>query len=317
MRWLAVVIAVVTIVALAASAAAARHRILVLPVEGTADAATRGKLTGQLARLARALDGQVTTGSATFADTALAVGCDPRTPGCSDEVMATLGVDELVWGSAMRDGGRIRLVVRRATKGGAPREIATVFATGEADERITAGIAPVFGAATGVDRRPPAEPGPTPVSPSPTAPSPAAAAEASPTAASAAAATAGPGPGDVPASPDEPGHARDRTLGFALAGGGALSLALGLALWASYSSLQQQIDNHAVRTPADFQDLHALEDSASNRAIGGDIFVVAGLVAGGIGAYYLVRDHRRHGVIVAPAAVPGGAAMTITWTGGL
>ena len=77
--------------ALAAPAMAARHKILVLPVEGTADAATRGKLTAGLARLARSLDGQVATGSATFADTALAVGCDPRAPGCSDEVMATLG----------------------------------------------------------------------------------------------------------------------------------------------------------------------------------------------------------------------------------
>jgi hypothetical protein len=306
MRWLAVVV----LVALAAPAIAARHRILVLPVEGTADAAIRGKLTGQLARLARSLDGQVATGSATFADTALAVGCDPHAPGCSDEVMATLGVDELVWATATRDGGRIRLVVRRVTRGGAAREVSTVFATGEADDRITAGIAPVFGAPGTEPVRPPV---PDPASPS-AAPNPTVAAEA---AAGAPATPTGTGaPADLPGSPDEPGHGRDRTLGFALAGGGALSLALGLALWASYASLQDQIDNHAVRTPADFQDLRSLEDSASNRAIGGDIFVVAGLVAGGLGAYYLIRDHRRHGVVVAPAAVPGGAGMTITWTGG-
>ena len=289
----------VVVVALAAPAAAARHRILVLPVEGTADAATRGKLTGQLARLARSLDGQVATGSATFADTALAVGCDPRAPDCSDEVMATLGVDELVWASATRDGGRIRLVVRRAARGSAPREVSTVFASGETDERITAGIAPVF-----------APPGELGRAAAPAPPSPAAAAEAAPTAV----------PLTVPADaaaplPEQPSDRRDRTIGFACAGGGALSLAFGLALWASYASLQDQIDHHAVRTPADFQDLHALEGSASNRAIAGDVFVVAGLVAGGVGAYYLIRDHRRH-VVVAPAAVPGGAGMTITLIGG-
>lgn len=300
--WLALALAIV--VALAAPAAAARHRILVLPLDGSADAATRGKLTAQLARLARVLDGQVSTGSATFADTALAVGCDPRNPGCSDEVMATLGVDELVWGSAMRDGPRIRLVVRRAARGGATREVTTVFAASDGEDRIAAGVAPVFGPA----QREPAGTGAA-AAPPVAAPTPAAAAEATTAAPPAA-------PADAPAPlPEAPADHGDRTLGFAFAGGGALSLAIGLALWASYASLQDQIDQHAVRTPADFQDLRALEDSASHRAIAGDVFVVAGLVAGGIGAYYLIRDHRR-AVVVAPAAVPGGAAMTITLIGG-
>jgi hypothetical protein len=108
----------------------------------------------------------------------------------------------------------------------------------------------------------------------------------------------------------------DRTRGIVLAAAGGGSLVLGLALWASYASLQDQIDRHAVRTPADFQDLKSLEGAASTRAIAGDLFVVAGLVAGGIGAYYLWRDHRRHAVIVAPAAIPGGGGVTITLIGG-
>src|SRR5262249_58966073 len=124
--------------------AGASHKILVLPVEGAVDAATRNRLTTDIARLARSLDGQVASGSATFADTALAVGCDPRTAGCSDEVMATLGVDELVWGAASRDRGQVRLVVRRASRGAAVREVAMTLAPGDADDRIAAGIAPLF-----------------------------------------------------------------------------------------------------------------------------------------------------------------------------
>jgi len=106
---------------LAAPAAAASHKILVLPTDGTADAATRAKLTAQVVKLAKGLDGQVATAGATFADTALAVGCDPQAPGCSDQVLATLGVDELVWATATKDNGQTRVVVRRATKGSPPR----------------------------------------------------------------------------------------------------------------------------------------------------------------------------------------------------
>ena len=104
-----VVVAAFTL-GLAASAAAAPHKVLVLPVDGNADAATRTKLTAHIVRLAKGLDGEVGTAEATFADTALAVGCDPRAPRCSDEVIATLAVDELVWGTATRDGGQTRLV---------------------------------------------------------------------------------------------------------------------------------------------------------------------------------------------------------------
>jgi hypothetical protein len=286
MKWLAVV----ALVALAAPAAAARHKILVLPVEGTADAATRGRLTAGLVRLARSLDGQVATGNATFADTALAVGCDPRAPGCRDEVMATLGVDELVWATATSDRGQVRLTVRRATRRGAAREVSTVFAADEPEDRITAGIAPVFSSDA------------APLVPATGSEPASAPAIADPVAA-------------PPAPPAPLRDRRDRTLGIALAAGGGVGVALGLSLWASYASLQDQIDHHALRTLADFREVRSLEDSASTRAIAGDLCLVAGLIAGGFGAYFLVRDHRR-AVVVAPAALPGGGALTITLIGG-
>jgi hypothetical protein len=294
------VIAVLAAIATVARAAPtpASHKILVLPIEGAVDPATRSRLTADIARLARSLDGQLASGSATFADTALAVGCDPRAAGCSDEVMATLGVDELVWGVASSDRGQTRLTVRRAARGTAVREVSTTFASGEAGDRITTGIAPLFAP-------PDAEPAPPPRPPPP----PAAAAAAPPEPAG----DTGP---PLAAAPAPAGDRSGRTLGIALAATGGGSIVLGLALWVSYASVQDSIDHHAARTLADFRDLTALEDRASTYAIAGDLFVIAGLVAGGIGGYLLYRDHKQHAVTIAPAPVAGGGLM-IGLTGGL
>src|SRR5204863_8673242 len=121
-----------------------------------------------------------------------------------------------------------------------------------------------------------------------------------------------------PAAPPGPGDdRRDRTVGIALVAGGGLGIVLGVALWASYSSLQSSIDNHATRTSNDIQDLKSLEDKASSRAIAGDVFVLAGLAAAGIGGYYLYRDHKQHALAIAPAPIAHGAGLTITILGGL
>jgi hypothetical protein len=317
----AAIAAVALGLAMATTAAAAPRKVLVLPVDGNADAATRSRLTTQIARLARGLDGEVGTAEATFADTALAVGCDPRAPRCSDEVIATLGVDELVWGTATRDGAQTRLVVRRAGKGGPAREVSTTVAAGEPSERIDARIAPVFAAAAAA---PP--PGPEaaiarpPSPPEPTVPPPAEAAPARVDSGSVAPSGRVIDPGQPgPLMPAGPADRRDRNVGIGLVAGGAVSLALGVALWASYASLQSQIDDHDTDSRADFDDLTALEDRAATYAIAGDVAVVVGLAAGGLGAYYLIRHrrHRRHRVAVAPTAFAHGAGLTLTIHGGL
>jgi len=309
----ALAIAVVTALGLAAPAAAAPHKILVMPVDGTADAATRTRLTQQIARFARGLDGQVATADATFADTALAVGCDPQAPGCGDEVMATLAVDELVWGTATKDAGRTRLVVRRAARGGAPREIATLIAASDPAERNDAGIAPLF-APPGATEPPAIRTGrnsaPEPVAAPIAAQRPEPRPEPPITAP-----TADPAPGPAPPGPEN--TRRDRTTGIALAVGSGVALVLGFALWASYASLQDSIDGHATSTRGDFEDLVALEDRAGNYAIAGDVFVVAGLTAGGFAAYYLLRDHRRSRVAITPAPIAHGGGLTLTILGGL
>jgi hypothetical protein len=305
-RVLAVI--VLSMLALTRPAAGTPHKILVLPVDGTADAATRTKLTAEIARLANGLDGQVSTADATFADTALAVGCDPQASRCSDDVMATLGVDELVWGTATRDIGQTRLVVRRATKAVPTREVSTGVAASDSTVRIDAVIAPLFTrpGATPEPSVPPAAPGPAeppapwtiasprasqPVAPQPVVPPPVA-----------------PEPMDVD---------RDRRVGVVFAVSGGLALVLGIASWASYASQQSEIDRHPTSTRPDFDDLTALEDRASSYAIAGDVLVLGGLAATGIGAYYLFRNHRRSGIAVTPAPITHGAGLALTILGGL
>ena len=282
----------------ATPAAAAPHKILVLPTDGTADAATRAKLTAQIVKLSKGLDGQVATAGATFADTALAVGCDPQAPGCSDQVLATLGVDELVWATATKDNGQTRVVVRRATKGTPPREISTTIAPSDSTDRIDAGMAPLFAASA-------TKPDPA-VSPSVPPPDVAVAPLASGSPA---------GPDQVP-SPELPEAHHDRTMGIAFAAGGGVALVLGLALWGSYSSLQDKIDTHVTTTRSDFDDLKALENRAATYAIAGDGLVLAGLAAGGLAAYYLYWKPN-HRIAVTPVPIGNGAGLTFTILGGL
>jgi hypothetical protein len=284
-------VAAATVVGHSPPAAAAPHKILVLPVEGAADAATRAKLTTQIVKLARALEGQVATADATFADTALAVGCDPKATSCRDEVMATLGVDELVWAVAVKDAGHTRLVVRRAAKATAERELSATIAASDSPDQLGAALAPLF--APPISAPEPA--GPPPVA----APAPASA------------------PGAPAPAPDLDDPHGDHNIGLAFGVGGGVALVLGLAMWVSYASVQDSIDHHATATRGDFDDLIALEDRASTYAIAGDVLVVAGLAAGGVAAYYLFRDHHQHAIAIAPAPIGHGAGLTLTILGGL
>lgn len=120
----------------------------------------------------------------------------------------------------------------------------------------------------------------------------------------------------MPFMPPPAENHRDRNVGIALAAGGGVSLALGLALLASYASLQDQIDNHGTRNRSDFDDLTSLEDRAQTYAIAGDVAVIVGLAAGGLAAYYLLRSPRRHRVAVAPMALTGGGGLVLALPGG-
>jgi len=254
-------------------AGAGPRRVMVLPIDGDADPAVRKQLDGVVVQLAKTESGTVTTGDTTFAETAAAVGCDPTVPACADTVLTTLGVDEIVYGSADVGGGQTTLVVSRVIKAQPRRDQTVSIAAGAKAETVEPPLHPLFDL--------PAVPPPTPVPP----------------------------PTSVTPQPsDSLFSTRDRKIGFGLVGGGTLVVVIGLALWASESSLQSQIDGAATDSPNDVTKLLALEDRAGSYAWEGNVAVILGLAAAGVGTYYLLRDHE---VTVSPIDHNTGAAVML------
>ena len=271
MKWaVAAAIAVATV----ARADAAPPKVIVLPLDGDAPPAVRDALAGELADAARAVRSDVGAGTTTFRESAAAVGCDPAVPACATTVLATLGVDEIVYGTATAAGATTHVQIARVTRD-QRRDQAFDVATGDApDGRIRALFGALVTTTTTTTRTPPPPPPPP----------------------------AGTAFFD----------ARDRKLGFAFVASGALAVVIGLAVWATESSLQTQIDNAPNATLDDIEALRALEDHANNYAWGGNALVVLGLAAGGVGAYYLWSDHRARATL---APVDRGAAVVVegTW----
>ena len=284
------IVALVIAISFVASATAGPRKILVLPLDGNAPAAQRASLNTSVAKLAKAgIDGTVTIGDTTFNETAAAVGCSPEQPACADTVMSTLAVDELVYGTATTENGMTTVVVLRATRGApASAQNAAISETAGGDQAET-GLAPLFGGA------PPAA-GSGAIGPSEPV-----------------------GSGSAVVAPPVAHTSffdtRERKIGFAAIGVGAAALIVGLSLWASESSIQSDIDNHRTQTLADFQDLNELEDRAASKALWGNILVGAGLALGGVGAYYLYKDHQNRRVTVTPAPAEVGAGMTLVLGG--
>lgn len=132
---------VVLVAAGASGADPAPRKILVLPLGGPADAPTRSALDTSLARLAHGLGGTVTTGDTTFDETAAAVGCSPEQEECPETVRTTLGVDELVFGSAGTHDGQTIVIVHRISGSSPPRESTVTAASPAAAETA---LTPLF-----------------------------------------------------------------------------------------------------------------------------------------------------------------------------
>ncbi len=287
-------IALVVACGLVAPAAAGPRKVLVLPLDGSADSETRTKVSASVQRLARILEGQVSTGDATFSETAAAVGCDPEVLACAEEVRNTLGVDELVYGSVSTQTITVQgatqtqlvIVVRRTNKTGPAREITTTLAAQDPAERAEPAILPLFNATAPDDARiaPPVEPVPV----------------------------------DEPVVIAPPARStRERNIGIAAVAGGGTMLLIGLAMWSSASGVQDDIDRAETDSVNDFMRLQDLEDTASSRAWAGNVLVLAGLALGGYGGWLLYKDHQGKQVMVTPTPLEGGAAITLTIGGGL
>lgn len=261
------VVAFVVGFAFLANVMAGPRKVLVLPVDGTTDTTQRMVINGEMVKLAKAgVDGDVTAGDTTFNDTATAVGCNPDAPECAQTVLATLSVDELVYGTASTDGGTTTVTVYRITKGEPPRSQSATI-----EETTNGGLQPLFaredvveagsGSGSQTVERPP---------------------------------------------PRTFFDSRERKMGVGFAAGGVACLIVGLSLWAGASDLQEQIDGHPTTTLAQLQSLNDLEDRAAGKALWGNLFVLAGLGLTATGAYYLYTDHKSRSAIVTPAPTEDG-----------
>jgi hypothetical protein len=318
---------------LAATVTAGPHKVIVLPLDGSADPALKAKLDAIVRSLAKAIPGDVTVGDATFSETATAVGCDPNKASCVDTMLSTLAVDEIVWGNVTSGSGGTAIVVKRATKGERAHEQTVLLTADEPPEAAEPRLSPEFGVAAssppagrgsakdgtsessslkvGATESGSVKVGATESGSAKVVATGSGSTKAAATGSASVTATAS-GSGSPPA-PAEPWSSQKK-LGVGLAIGGGALVVLGLSLWATEDSLQGDIDTAPVATGADITHLKDLESRANGYAWGGNIVMLLGLGAGGYGAYLLWKDHKEH-TVVTPAPPPTGTGMTFVLRG--
>ena len=151
-----------------ASVASAERHLLVLKADGNANADTKAKVDAQVVKLAKTLDGNIEAGEITFTDAAAAVGCSGNEAQCRDDVLSTMGVDEVVSISVTSmPSGDTRVLVHRIPKGSPIKDATSTIPAGQSIEtKIAADVGPLFGAKAA---KPPTAPtGATPNNPPPT-----------------------------------------------------------------------------------------------------------------------------------------------------
>jgi len=274
-----------TVLAQPAPAPAAKHTVIVLPIDGDADEALRNALTAAIEKSAKTdPTAEVKQGgTTTFGDMATAVGCDPATPACAETVRGTLRVDEVVYGTATKTAdGKIKVVVRKKLKDKDPEEVTTTLQPADPADKIEPVVQPLVGG---------------PVTPPVTCPD-----------------SATPGPdGKCPVEkPKKKPVNQARVLSTAgMIAGGVLVLA-GFGSWSSASGLQGDIDDSPTpMTSNDFDRLKDLEDRASSRAWTGNVLVVGGLALAGYSYYRFRKAKRADTTTVTPTPVPGGGAAVV------
>jgi hypothetical protein len=316
-------LALLFLVALASTASAAPKSILVLKAEGTADASTRSNIDASVLKLAKNLDGKVEMGDVTLTDAAAIVGCNPSEAACKDDVLATLGVDELVATTATSVPTGTNITVRRLAKGSSPRAAQSIQPSGKpSDTKLTQDIGPLFGVSA-MASTPATEP--TNATPPPTNPAyenPAAPTTQPPVQTAQVDQTpidnnvsAAPNGQVAPTQQDKPRSYRWQKIGMAV--GGTL-VVLSFLMWSKASDTQSLIDEQPANTPADFAKLQQLEDDADGYANGGNFFFITGVVVGTVSAYSYWRGHRRaraQTARITPMLTPNSAGIALTFGG--
>jgi hypothetical protein len=193
-----------------------------------------------------------------------------------------------VYGTATTSDGSTTITVHRAIGNGAPRTQVSVIGESDGGEQAAASLQPLFGSQATSNGALGSDP------------------------------DVGGGSAIEPL-PEQPRRTffdtTERKLGVALGAGGVIAVVIGLSLWAGSSSLQDRIDGHPTMTLAQIDELRALEDRAANKALQGNLFVLLGLAAGGVGGYLLYKDHKSRNATVVPAPAEQGTGMTLVLRG--
>jgi hypothetical protein len=294
-----------------------RH-VLVLKSEG-GDPAIRAKVDAQIVKLAKNLDGNVEAGEINLTDAAVAAGCAATDPACKDEVLATLGVDEIVATTVTSGPVETKVTVRRLAKGVPPQSTqSTIPSNQPIDARLATEVGPMFGVKptptiAPTPPSPPTPPAKPPTPDNPTVPPPTTAA---PTRTAQVGVTAAPD-GTIAQPPAPEGDNRKLAL-TGIIGGGTL-VVLGVVMWAEASSTQNDINNAPIKTVNDFHHLQDLENQGDAYALAGNLMFFGGLALGAVSGYFYVRDHRRaheRGTArIAPTVFRHGAGLTLTFGG--
>lgn len=295
----AAVIAALVIGSLLVVAQPAWAKVLVLTFRGANGAKVQAAV--QSALVATGQD--ASAGETSFEDAAVLIGCDAASDDCADQVLTTLAVDEVVFGTSSKSG---EIVITRAALG-KPRRTTKVRVEAGAglEPAVTPGVKDLYQEDAPQDAPPPTAP---PVASPPGEP------DLSASSLETRAATTP----EVQrgAAPRAGANRRWAVVSFSAAG---VTTMTGLLLWLRASSLQDDIDQAPDDTAAQLAALRDLEGQAQTAATWGNTMIVVGAGLAGLGTYFWIKDHRRRerpsAAALRPMLLHDGVGVVLTFEG--
>lgn len=335
---------------IATTASAGPRKLLVLRADSSADWETRSSIESGVLGLARNVDRHANLTDSSFKDISAMLGCVGDAAKCKGAVIDSLAITEAVLITITPAGdASVKVTVQRASRAGI-RAHTAVIAKDDPRRALAAQFGPLFGSSKMIEpppapkrstppkgnvafggavsvTQPDPEPTPPPRAPPPPpvddeVPPPPARNEPAAPPPVVVAEPASSEPAATPiavSSTSEPvdGGPRDwrRPAGYAGLAAGTALVVVGVVLWRSASSIEDDILASPNRTPADVARLLDLEERGDRDARWGNITFIGGLAIAGAGGYLLwrVRRDRSSTASVTPLVLDGGGGVAVHW----